>query len=407
MRFYGTNDLPTDFAKKSFAANLARIMPNGEAPLFAMSGLARKKTALQIEHGYWSKTMQFASIVLAAAVVSAGATNFEVVDTTSVSVNDVIRAPSAFSGGNFVAPENVRITAIVDATNITVERGFGGTTAKASISNGSVLPAIGNAYPEASARPNHKAIVPVRHLNNTQIFRNAWSQSKTLMAVQQVAGMGTVAENRLDASNFHGRDIELATFFSRKSNTNDAVTGEALHTMDGIEAIIENQAPGNLREAGATTTYDQLVTLLDPVLDQKTDFMQGNKRVIYCGKTALNVFHQIGRLSGQYEIVNKQTSFGLKFTEITIPRGTFQLVEHPIFNTDPEWQKMAVIADLSSFDFAYLEGRDTEVTFINEQAQATDGQDAKGGVLTTELTIELQNPFAWGVIYNLRAGAAA
>lgn len=406
MRFYGTNDLPEDFAKKSFAANLARIMPNGEAPLFAVSGLAKKITALQIEHGYWSKTMQFGSVTLSLAIASAATTNFQVVSTASVSPNDILRSPSAFSGG-FVPPENVRVVAIVDATNITVERGFGGTTAKTVIADTTVLPSVGNAYPEASTRPLHKAIIPVRHLNNTQIFRNAWSQSKTLAAVQQVAGMGTVAENRMDASNFHGRDIELATFFSRLDNTPDAVTGEALHTMDGIEALIEKQAPQNLVEAGATTTYDQLVTLLDPVLDQKTDFMNGNKRVIYCGKTALNVFHQIGRLSGQYEIVNKQTSFGLKFTEIIIPRGVFQLVEHPIFNTDPEWQKMAVIADLSSFDFAYLEGRDTEVTFINENAQATDGQDAKGGVLTTELTIELQNPFAWGIIYNLRAGAAA
>ena len=64
-----------------------------------------------------------------------------------------------------------------------------------------------------------------------------------------------------------------------------------------------------------------------------------------------------------------------------------------------------VIGELSSFDFAYLEGRDTEVTYINEDPKSTDGQDASGGVLTTELTIELQNPFAWMFIYNLRAAA--
>lgn len=407
MQFYNTGDLPEDLAKKSFAANLVRIAPNGEAPLFAMSGLAKKKTALQIEHGYWSKTMQFGTATLTADIASGTATNFEVETTAGLTPNDVLRVASPFNTGNFVAPENVRVVEIVDATNIIVERGFGDTTAKAAIATGTVMPGIGNAYPEASPRPMHKAIVPVRHLNNTQIFRNAWSQGKTLAAVRQVVGNGTVAENRMDCSNFHGRDIELATLFSRKANNIDPVTGEPLHTMDGIEALIEQHAPQNLREAGATTTYNQLIQLLDPVFDQKTDMMGGNTRVIYCGKTALNVFHEIGRLSGEYRITQKETAFGLKFTEIQVPRGTFQLIEHPILNTNTDWQKMAFVADLSSFDFAYLEGRDTEVTFINQQNSATDGSDSSGGVLTTELTIELQNPFAWGVIYNLRAGAAA
>lgn len=406
MRFFGTNDLPTDLAKKSFAANLARIMPNGEAPLFAMSGLAKKKTALQIEHGYWSKTMVFATVTLGGSGITTDSqTNIPVVSTLSSSVNDIVRIPSAFSGG-FVAPENMRVTAIVDATNLTVERGFAGTTAKSTVAAGTVLPHVGNAYAEGSPKPLSKAIVPVRNLNNTHIFRNAWSQSKTLAAVQMIVGNGTVAENRMDASNFHGRDIELATFFSRKSNTIDPITGEPLHTMDGIEALIEILAPQNLVEAGATTNYDQLITLVDPIFDQKTDRMRGNSRVIYAGSTAINVFNAIGRLSGEYRIVQRQNNFGLKFTEFTVPRGTFQLIEHPIFNTDPEWKKMAVIADLSSFDFAHLEGRDTEVTFINENKASTDGADSTGGVLTTELTIEMQNPFAWGIIYNMRAGAA-
>ena len=408
MQFYNTDDIPVDLAEKSFAANIARVFPNGEAPLFALSGIAEKKTAKQIEHGYWQKIMEFGSVTLNAAVADGVATTFTVVSSSSLTPNDILRVVKPFSGGNFAPPELIRVISITNSTTIEVERGFAGTGAQAgAISNGTVLPAVGNAYPEGSPRPTHKAIVPERVLNNTQIFRNAWSTSKTLAATMMIAGDGAVAENRRDATQFHSRDIELATFFGRKSMTVDSVTNEPIHTMDGIEALIENAAPGNLMEAGATTTYDQLIDLLDVVLDQKTDSMMGNQRVIYCGKTALKVFHQIGRLSGEYQITQGQTSFGLKFTEIVIPRGTFRLIEHPIMNTNPEWQKMAFIMDLSSFDYAYLEGRDTEITFINENNNATDGQDAKGGVLTTELTIELQNPYACGIIYNLRQGAAA
>lgn len=407
MQFYNTNDLPTDLAQKSFAANIARIFPNGEAPLFALSGLARKKMAKDIEHGYWSKTMEFAKVTLGAAVSSDSATTITVVDSGPLTTNDILRVARPFDGsGNYQAPELMLVTAINSATEIEVERGFGDTTPLGSIANGSEIPAVGNAYPEASGRPPHKAIKPVRNLNYTHIFRNGWATSKTLAAVKQIVGKGTVAENRMDASNFHARDIELATLFSRKENKIDPITNEPIHTMDGIEALIAKQASSNIKEAGATTTYDQLIDMIDPVFDQRTDAMQGNSRTVYCGKTALKVFHQIGKLSGEYRIVQKQSSFGLKFTEVIMPRGTLKLIEHPILNTYTEWQKMAFVLDLSSFDYAYLEGRDTEVTFINENNNSTDGSDSKGGVLTTELTIEMQNPFASGIIYNLTQGAA-
>lgn len=404
MQFYNTNDLPIDLAEKSFAANIARIMPNGTAPIYAISGLAKKKVAKQIEHGYWTKTMEFTSVTLTAEAL-AGATTLTVASTQGVVPNHILRVAKDFNAGAFVAPENIRVISVDNATTLTVERGFAGTVA-GTITNASVLPAVGNAHPEGSPRPTHRAIVAKRILNNTQIFRNGWAQSKTLAAVKQIVGKGTVQENRDDCAAFHATDIELATLFSRISNEVDPQTGEPLHTMDGLEALIEKHAPQNLKKAGATTDYAQLEELLDSVFDQKTDMMNGNRRSIFCGSIALRVINNIGRLSGEYQLTDGQTNFGLSFSTFTTTRGKFDLIEHPIMNTNPEWKKMAIILDLSSFDFAYLEGRDTEVTWINGDNKSTDGTDATGGVLTTELTIELQNPFACGIIYGLTAGVA-
>lgn len=404
MQFYNTNDLPIDLAEKSFAANIARIMPNGTAPIYAISGLAKKKVAKQIEHGYWTKTMEFTSVTLTAEAL-AGATTLTVASTQGVVPNHILRVAKDFNAGDFVAPENIRVVSVDNGTTLTVERGFAGTTA-GTIADTSVLPAVGNAHPEGSSRPTHRAIVAKRILNNTQIFRNGWAQSKTLAAVKQIVGKGTVQENRDDCAAFHATDIELATLFSRISNDPDPQTGEPLHTMDGLEALIEKHAPQNLKQAGATTDYAQLEELLDSVFDQKTDMMNGNRRSIFCGSIALRVINNIGRMSGEYQLTDGQTNFGLSFSTFTTTRGKFDLIEHPIMNTNPEWKKMAVILDLSSFDFAYLEGRDTEVTWINGDNKSTDGTDATGGVLTTELTIELQNPFACGIIYGLTAGVA-
>ena len=70
MDFINSSQLQSKEAQDSFAAQIMRIMPNGMAPIFAMSGLAKKKFIPNIEHGWWSKTMQFVKATLATAISS-------------------------------------------------------------------------------------------------------------------------------------------------------------------------------------------------------------------------------------------------------------------------------------------------------------------------------------------------
>lgn len=407
MQFYNTANIPVDLAEKSFAANIARVMPNGNAPLFAMSGLAKKKICKQIEHGYWTKTMQFLVLTVATAISAAGTTALVVSNASGCLPGQIIRVAQPFSGANFVAPEYMRILSVNYGTNtLTVQRGFAGTTAVSSIPANTKLPVFTNAHAEGSARPQPRAIVPTRVMNYTQIFRNAYALNKTLKATMMVAGKGAVQENQDDCAAFHATDIEFATLFGRKFLGTDSVTNEPIHTMDGIEAIVQTHAPQNLKEAGTTTNYNQLEDMLDSTLDFKTDFMSGNERTLFVGKRALRVINNIGRLSGEYQLQNGTTKFGLRFSEFQTTRGNFKLVEHPLLNTHTEYEGMAFVVDLSSFDFAYLEGRDTVHQYVNVNNQSSDGTDAEGGVLTTELTTEIMNPFAFGVIYNLRQAAA-
>jgi hypothetical protein len=100
------------------------------------------------------------------------------------------------------------------------------------------------------------------------------------------------------------------------------------------------------------------------------------------------VIHNIARLNSTYMIESGITSWGLQIDTIRTPRGTFEMVEHPLFNAYGQtatWAKMAVIVDLNAFSLAYL--RRTENTEYNERgAQVDNGIDAQGGTLTTELT---------------------
>lgn len=405
MEFYDSSQIPTDLAKRSFSAGITRIMPNGSAPLFALSGMAKKKTALQIEHGYWSKSMIYPAVKSAAGVSASATTIADLDNTDGIVVGTLLRNQSVYAGGggdHATLAETMLVTAINSSTSITVERGFAGTTAKV-VAAGGELQAVGTAFEQGSEAPRAVAVTPSRILNNTQIFRNAWGTSNTLAAIKMEVGDGATAENKRDCGAFHAQDIEKATFFGTKSS--GTRNGRPFTTMNGIEALIYEQAANNLKQAGATTNYAQLEAMLNPLFDYTVDGMHGNVRTLFVGGNALQVINEIGRLSGSYQIMDGQTSFGLQFKQFKTSRGTFNMIEHPLFNTNNDWKSMAVAMDLSSFDFAYLAGRDTMHTSINSKGQATNGKDEEAGVLTSELTIELKNPMACGILYNLRAAA--
>src|SRR5690606_22260435 len=186
---------------------------------------------------------------------------------------------------------------------------------------------------------------PVRVMNNTQIFRDSWALPATMTAIAPIVGDSLVAESRQDCGLFHASAIERSLIFGQKSG--QVVNGQYLTTMDGIIETVRRLAPpANTSTASSTTTYTQLETMLNPVFDTITDARNGNERVIFVGGTARTVINNIGRLSGQYQIVDGQTNFGLQFQTFKTSRGMFRMIEHPIFNTNARWKGLAIAVDL-------------------------------------------------------------
>jgi hypothetical protein len=246
---FNTSGFTTDLAAKSFARMIARIMPNGQAPLFGMTSMLPTETALQVEHGFFTKTMLFPSMNLDAAVAGAGDTVFTVASTSDVLPGMLMRAEST--------GEVVIINSVLNATQVSVTRGVGSTAG--AIADNVNLYQTGNAFEESSVRPNALQINPVRITNYTQIFRNTWALSGSAQATQVIAGETTVAENRMDCAAFHAADIEKALFFGTKST--GTRNGQPFRTMDGLINIVRANA-ANYTVAGATTNYTQLETML-------------------------------------------------------------------------------------------------------------------------------------------------
>jgi hypothetical protein len=116
-------------------------------------------------------------------------------------------------------------------------------------------------------------------------------------------------------------------------------------------------------------------------------------------------------LNGTYFITDGQTSYGLQFGTLKIARGTFRIIEHPLFNAfgpTSTWAKMAIGVDLTTFNIAYLGDRKTQNREFNQDGDedaVDNGIDAVGGTLTTEATCLVKNPPANAVLYNFTAAA--
>lgn len=396
-----------DLAKKSFAAMITRLMPNGTAPLFGMTSMLPSDTAVQTEHGFFTKTMLFPQLTIGAGGQLAGDTTFTVTSTTNILPGMIFRVDST--------GENIIINTVVSGTQVAVGRALG-SVAAANIAAAVNLYQVGNAFEEGSIRPQSLIINPVRITNLTQIFRNTWAITDSVRATMMIAGETNVAESRQDCAAFHAADIEKNLFFGQKSQ--GTRNGQPFRTMDGLISIVGNlsyypsyYAAVNVNTAGATTNYTQLEGFLDPVFNQATDPKVANERVLFVGGSAKKVINNIGRLNGTYMIVDGQTSYGLQFSTFKTARGTFRMIEHPLFNSNTSWSKMAIAVDLSTFRVAYLGDRKTQNKEFNmpdktDMDVSDNGIDAVGGTLTTEMTCVIKNPPANSIVYNLTAAAA-
>jgi len=405
---FTTGQLTQDIAKKSFAAMITRLMPNGTAPLFGMTSMLPSETAVQVEHGFFTKTMLFPQMTVGAGGQLAGDTTLTVTSTANILPGQMFREG--------ITGENIIVNSVISQTQVVVQRGVGTVTA-AAMTAGDPLYSIGNAYEEGSLRPQSLIINPVRITNLTQIFRNTWAISDTVRTTMMIAGETNVAESRQDCASFHAADIEKALFFGQKSQGQR--NGQPFRTLDGLISIVGNlsyypayYSAVNVSTAGGTTNYTQLEGFLDPVFNQATDPKVANERVLFVGGQAKRVLNNIGRLNGTYFISDGQTSYGLQFSTFKTARGTFRVIEHPLFNSNVTWSKMAVAVDLSTFRVAYLGDRKTQNREFNSPEGGSDldvsdnGIDAVGGTLTTEMTCVVKNPPANAIIYNLTAPAA-
>ena len=392
---FNTTLNPAELNARSFAGTILRLFPNGSAPLFALSSQSGKSKAKASTHGYFSKTLSFIKTTSTVADAS-GATTMNVASTAGMTPFMVLM--------NTRTRENIRVLTIASATTITVTRAFG-RVAAAACTIGDNLIQVGTAFMEGSDRPTARQLSTVYIANYTQIFRNAWGLTDTARASLAEMGYSNIAESRKDCSMFHSIDAESAILFGQPKM--DTSGSQPLHATQGIIDAIYQYAPSNINAAGATTNYDQLVALVEEAWTYSTDASNPKMRAGFCDSTAMKVMHQIARLSGQVEIMQSETTFGMQFTKFKFYKGEINLIEHPLMNAlQTAATGTLLVMDLPALKLAYMDGRDTIAEEYNINGKVIpNGTDGVGGSLTSEFAVELINPYSCVYVTGLTAGA--
>lgn len=393
---FNTNLNPAELNAKSFAGTILRLFPNGSAPLFALTSQSGKSKAKASTHGYFSKTLSFVKTTSTVADAS-GATTMNVASTAGMTPFMVLM--------NTRTRENIRVLTIASATTVTVTRAFG-RVAAAACQIGDNLIQVGTAFMEGSDRPVARQLSTVYIPNYTQIFRNAWGLTDTARASLAEMGYSNIAESRKDCSMFHSIDAESAILFGQPKM--DTSGSQPLHATQGVIDAIYQYAPNNVNAAGPTTNYDQLVALVDEAWTYSTDASNPKMRAGFCDSTAMKVMHQIARLSGQVEIMQSETTFGMQFTKFKFYKGEINLIEHPLMNAlQTAATGTLLVMDLPALKLAYMDGRDTIAEEYNINGKVIpNGTDGVGGSLTSEFAVELINPYSCVYVTGLTAGAA-
>lgn len=375
--------------QNDFAGAVLSLFPTGQAQFMAISAGIPKESAQQVsfsweEDAHISGRQACVSGALTATVV--------VADGSFYLPNQILMVQET---GEYLFVENVV------SNTLTVIRGFAGTTA-VSITNAHNVQLIGNAFEEASTKPNavHQQGAP--RTNLVQIFRNAWSISGTAKAIKVTNG-DRLARSKRQCAQYHSEDMERSFLWGRKSVSTR--NGKQFRTTDGVLTQIE-QYGGVVKTAATGGNAGELS------MGDFEDFMrqifqtnvkgQPNERISYAGDIALQQFGRMVRLDSTYDIAYNETEYGINIGTLITPFGKLKLMTHPMMSENPIWTKELYVLHPGGLKRRPL--RETFNDDYDKSGARTNGVDADEGIMTTEGGIACGAAKTMGIYRNIAKG---
>jgi hypothetical protein len=387
----GTGDWSADERPKDFRSNILFFNPNGEAPIFALTGKAGKRVVKDPEFSWWNEGNALVRLQVNGALGSGDTLiSVDTADPTSTTLGanygtathlkpgDILMVEPAADAQAY-APELIEVDNVLSDTQFSAKRGAGGTT-PASIGNDIWLTLIGSAYAEGTGAPKAVSRNPIKFFNYTQIFKNTYELTGTADHTDTRTGSPWSNDKKRKAYD-HSRDIELSILFGRRSEVTGA-NGKPQRTFGGLRTFIP---ASNTTVFGSAVTPSSLISALAPVFDFNTG--AGDTRMAFVGNTAAMALGKIFNAATNIHInaTERVKVYGIHFQELILPQGRVLFKTHPLLSRHGLYRKSAFVIDFDALKWAPLQGRDTK-TFDDVQAK---DEDVRRGYIQTEGGIEV------------------
>lgn len=282
------------------------------------------------------------------------------------------------NGGKFAIADLVKVTRTgevmrvtgVSTNTLTVRRGIGNTAA-AIVDNDELLK-IASAEAEGSDVKPARSSNPTIVTNYTQIIRDSFSITRTLMETKSMNTPGEWEYAAAHAGIEHKKHWEYVFWLGEPSEFTNS-DGKAERTTGGALHFISS----NVTDVGGTMTESEFFGGF------RAPMRYGSKvRTAFASALAIDVLN--GYPKGKLEVVQGDSTsptYGLNVTRYVSGNGTLNVVEHPLFEGAVYGGYIAVL------DLSQIRRRPLHDTTI-ERDRGGNGVDGKTDEYLTEQGLE-------------------
>lgn len=375
----GTGDFTSAQRPQDWRETTLRLMPNGTAPITALTAMMKKKDTTDPIFNWMYKGFAVRALQVNGAINSANTAL--VVDSGAkyARIKALLLVPRT--------GEIMRVSANADNdTGLTVERGFAGSTAAAILDNDQIT-IIGSAYSEGSGSQRGVGRVPIDASNYTQIFKTPFEITNTAKATETRDGEDALSELESENLGWHMEDIERSIIWGVKSSATDA-DGELVRTTQGLNSFISTNRSDYSGAGTVANLYDYYEQLFRYGQETRLGFA-GNRFVLRLNKLIA--------AEGDFQWGNTMEVYGMKLKEFITPFGTVMYKRHPLLTLDTYYNNSCWHVSPENMIIRPLKGRDTK---LEENIQNKDEDKTKHQFIT-ELGFEWHFEETFGVITNL------
>jgi hypothetical protein len=424
----GAADFLSNEEIPNWRAGILRLMPNGTAPLTAITGLMSSEAVDNVTFHWNTKTLPTGRATITgtyrdqALAVAYGTPATYGLTGAKLYVKMAEADTKYFLPGNQVlfrdaSDPTVDCNAKVDTVIKNGASSYVAVTlledddnsSLGSIVNADVLYRIGNINVDGGYRPDSLVYLPTSHYNYCQTWRNALDLSRRAMKTRLYTG-DAYQEAKRDVLQDHAMDIEKSLIFGIKTKVTGS-NGKEETTTDGLIAMIKADASANVSDYSLDTDFSgkKWVEGGQDWLNEMIELMfrdgDVGSRLVFCGSGALLGIQKLVQELGVYSLSYNTTKFGIAVVEWLTPFGTINLKTHPLFSFEETNRYSMLFCVPENMKWRYI--TDTEFHTDNTFGQGGGtGKDGKEEEWLTDGGLEYHFPSMCGYLNGVGKDSA-